>query len=171
MNLVSIGGRLTAPNLSCYCMSKHAAVSFSDALRRETHRHGIKVSTIEPTTYKTPMFNKEALRNTINEVWEQSSDEVKQFYGKEYLEDLKERKEDSLSLVKTGEDINEVIDAIAEALRSVDPKIRYKPIPGGCLNKVFVTIVENMPTALVDKLIYYTERNSVQPAYLNQDHI
>jgi NAD(P)-dependent dehydrogenase (short-subunit alcohol dehydrogenase family) len=47
-----IEGRYTFPGFTAYSMSKSAAVSFADGLRREMKKWSITVHTIEPTLYK-----------------------------------------------------------------------------------------------------------------------
>jgi len=47
-----IKGRYTFPGFTAYSMSKSAAVSFADGLRREMKKWSITVHTIEPTLYK-----------------------------------------------------------------------------------------------------------------------
>ncbi|KAH7984668.1 hypothetical protein HPB52_023497 [Rhipicephalus sanguineus] len=48
----SMFGRMTAPLVVPYCMTKHACVSLADGLRRTLRTAGIQVSTIEPTGYR-----------------------------------------------------------------------------------------------------------------------
>ena len=86
VNVVSISGRVTLPFVSAYSMSKHANLSFSDALRRENHKWGISVSTIEPFPYKTPMASPENFQRYVDKQWAQTSNEVKQEYGNDYYQ-------------------------------------------------------------------------------------
>jgi len=169
VNLVSMAGRMTSQNLPVYSMSKHAAISFSDALRRETRKYGIRVSTIEPMAYKTPMASEEMFNGILTKNWEQSSDEVKQLYGQEFLKNLKERKEKATVLLAPGENIYEVVDLMVEAVRSPDPQIRYQAIPGNCLNKLLVEILKVIPTELYDQVVYHLESKGVKPAYLRNE--
>jgi NAD(P)-dependent dehydrogenase (short-subunit alcohol dehydrogenase family) len=48
VNMSSISGRVTAPLLGPYSMSKFALEAFSDALRRELEPFGLSVSVIQP---------------------------------------------------------------------------------------------------------------------------
>lgn len=164
-----MAGRLTSQNLPIYSMSKHAAISFSDALRRETRKYGIKVSTIEPMAYKTPMASEEIFESTLDKNWERTSDEVKQVYGKEFLLDLKRRKEKATVLLTPGDNIYEVVDLMVEAVRSPDPQIRYQVIPGNCFNKVLVYALQLIPTELYDQLVYHNESRAVKPAFLRNE--
>ena len=55
----SIGGRLGLPFQSMYSASKAAVMVWTDALRMEVWREGVKVSLIEPGDLKLPNHNKE----------------------------------------------------------------------------------------------------------------
>jgi NAD(P)-dependent dehydrogenase (short-subunit alcohol dehydrogenase family) len=58
VNMSSISGRIAAPLLGPYAMSKFALEAFSDALRRELHSFGMHVSAIEPGAIRTPIWDK-----------------------------------------------------------------------------------------------------------------
>jgi len=49
----SVAGKIGVPLRTGYCASKHAVMGFYDALRAETSRHGITVTTITPGFIKT----------------------------------------------------------------------------------------------------------------------
>ncbi len=58
VNVSSIGGRVAFPTYGAYAAAKFALEGFSDALRREVGRLGVKVIVIEPGTVATPMWGK-----------------------------------------------------------------------------------------------------------------
>jgi len=58
VNVSSIGGRVAFPTYGAYAASKFALEGFSDVLRREVGRLGVKVIVIEPGTIATPMWGK-----------------------------------------------------------------------------------------------------------------
>jgi len=58
VNISSIGGRVAFPTYGAYAASKFALEGFSDVLRREVGRLGVKVIVIEPGTIATPMWGK-----------------------------------------------------------------------------------------------------------------
>ena len=68
MNVTSIKGRVAVPHDVGYCASKYAAEAFSDILRREMHKFGVKVSIVEPGYFDgaTGMLNKEYVRVSVN---------------------------------------------------------------------------------------------------------
>jgi NAD(P)-dependent dehydrogenase (short-subunit alcohol dehydrogenase family) len=58
INIGSIAGRLAAPFVGAYVVSKHGLEGFSDTLRRELQMFGIDVIQIDPGPVKTPIWAK-----------------------------------------------------------------------------------------------------------------
>jgi NAD(P)-dependent dehydrogenase (short-subunit alcohol dehydrogenase family) len=52
-NITSLGGRVSVPHLVPYCAAKFAAVGFSEGMRAELSRNGIKVTTVCPGLMRT----------------------------------------------------------------------------------------------------------------------
>jgi short-subunit dehydrogenase len=52
-NITSIGGKVSMPHLLPYSCAKFAALGFSEGLRAELSRHGIKVTTVAPGLMRT----------------------------------------------------------------------------------------------------------------------
>ena len=61
MNVTSVRGRIALPTCVSYTPTKWAGEAFSDILRREMHRFGVKVIIIEPGNFGglTGMLNRE----------------------------------------------------------------------------------------------------------------
>ncbi len=53
VNITSIGGRMSVPHLVPYSSAKFAAVGFSEGLRAECAKHGIRVTTVAPGLMRT----------------------------------------------------------------------------------------------------------------------
>ncbi|XP_078695097.1 D-beta-hydroxybutyrate dehydrogenase, mitochondrial-like isoform X2 [Branchiostoma floridae x Branchiostoma belcheri] len=51
VNVTSAEGLHSTPTVSAYCMTKAALESFSDALRHEMHKWGVKVIIVEPGSF------------------------------------------------------------------------------------------------------------------------
>ena len=152
MNLVSMAGRLTAPNMGHYAMSKHATIAFSDAVRKENKKYGVKVSTIEPIAYRTTMATLQSLNGAYDKQWNESSQEVRDFYGEEFFRNLKDAGEKGNVIFPPGNNIFEVVDKLVEAVRAPEPEIRYQVIPCKFLPRFFFAIVPWLPTEVVDVL-------------------
>ncbi len=52
-NITSIGGKVAVPHLLPYACAKFAAVGFSEGLRAELHKDGIRVTTVVPGLMRT----------------------------------------------------------------------------------------------------------------------
>lgn len=53
VNITSVGGKVSVPHLLPYCCSKFAAVAFSEGLRAELAKTGVKVVTVAPGLMRT----------------------------------------------------------------------------------------------------------------------
>jgi short-subunit dehydrogenase len=53
VNITSIGGKVAVPHLVPYACAKFAAVGFSEGLRAESARYGIKITTVVPGLMRT----------------------------------------------------------------------------------------------------------------------
>ena len=53
--------------------------------RRELYPFGVKVHIIEPGLHFTPIVAKERLRAAVQYTWEKASPEIREEFGKEYL--------------------------------------------------------------------------------------
>lgn len=58
VNISSVGGKVVLPTYGAYAGSKFALEAFSDALRREVAKFGIKVVVVEPGAVKTQMVER-----------------------------------------------------------------------------------------------------------------
>ena len=80
-----IAGRVSLPNLSCYCVTKYGVQAFSDALRREMAPWGVQVSIIEPGLFKTALANEDRNIQVVQELWDGLSPELQEEYGERTL--------------------------------------------------------------------------------------
>ncbi|XP_078545029.1 retinol dehydrogenase 7-like isoform X2 [Lissotriton helveticus] len=84
VNVASAAGRLASVG-GGYCISKFGVEAFSDSLRRDLYSFGVKVSIIEPGSFKTSITNREVLKANLEEIWRHLSSEVKESYGDEFF--------------------------------------------------------------------------------------
>jgi NAD(P)-dependent dehydrogenase (short-subunit alcohol dehydrogenase family) len=118
MLVSSIAGRITAPFLASYCMTKYALEAAGEALRGEMEMlgAGIKVCLIEPGPYNTG-FNKWIMENKFD--WMEKGS-----YFQDRVEAMKEQ--DSMVLAQMEvQDISSIIDKIVSAAESDNPDLRY----------------------------------------------
>lgn len=65
VNISSTSSKIAIPGMANYSASKHAMNGFSDALRLEVAKHGIKVITICPTSTKTDIVSTSINSNSV----------------------------------------------------------------------------------------------------------
>ncbi|XP_060561671.1 D-beta-hydroxybutyrate dehydrogenase, mitochondrial-like [Ruditapes philippinarum] len=128
VNVTSAKGRLPWPADTAYVSSKYAGEAFSDILRREMYRFGVKVAIIEPGKFSniTGILQGERLClavDALNQSWELASEEIKEAYGRRCIDDLITAFRDDYKLGP--ESLDPVTDAMLDAVANVNPKCRY----------------------------------------------
>lgn len=129
INITSVNGRVAFPTNAAYVCSKFAAEAFSDVLRRELYRFGVKVVIIEPGNFAAATNilkgdNFKLLEAELDEAWEEASEDVKQAYGRASIDRLFK----SISNVgDTSGDkgLESILRAVDDAVENVTPKYRY----------------------------------------------
>ena len=135
VNITSVGGRVAAPFLGDYVMSKHALEAFSDSLRRELMIYGIDVIVIGPGSVATPIWEKA----------EQTDDTA--YAGSDYAEPLKKFKHLFIAGGRKGLPPERIGEAIYLALTAPKPKARYAVVPNRFVNWTLPTL---LPKRAVD---------------------
>ena len=121
INVNSIFSRLSMPGGVPYSMSKAASLSFTEGLRRELFKFGVKVISIEPTAFSTQLpFDFE---QQVNKAWKTTSPEVRQAYGEESTLDLINWYKLGRQTVSTS--INPVIESVRHAILAPHPRYYY----------------------------------------------
>ncbi|XP_050390160.1 retinol dehydrogenase 7 [Patella vulgata] len=128
INVTSVRGIISYPAFSAYSMSKFAAEAFSDSLRMEMSRFGVKVVIVEPGNYggATGLWdeeNKERILNSVDEMNSEASLEVLDTYGNGYLRKLAQNGIDGCST--TYPNLNPVTDVLYNAIFNLNPQTRY----------------------------------------------
>jgi len=132
-------------------MSKHAIKSFSDGLRRELFESNIKVITIEPTMYRTPITEWKAHKNIIDSVWNQTPIEVQEHFDEEWRE-LYERKTKAFLNISRKQ-TKEVIDAMINAITLVEPQLYYRC--GGFIDLIILWPFSLVPESIQDLILNF----------------
>jgi NAD(P)-dependent dehydrogenase (short-subunit alcohol dehydrogenase family) len=127
------GNPLTAP----YAASKHAIEGLSESLRREMMLFGIDVIIIAPGPVKTPIWSK------AEEV------DISAYRNSPFFPALERIRKYMLHLGEIGLPPENIAEAIANALTSARPKVRYQLAPDPMRH--LMTSV--LPKRMVDKII------------------
>ncbi|KAF8766528.1 17-beta-hydroxysteroid dehydrogenase type 6 like protein [Argiope bruennichi] len=125
VNITSAAGRNLIIFMGSYYMSKHAAVAFNDCLRREMEVWGIRVISIEPDFFGTPLIDEDAVNKGVDETFSTLSDDVISDYGERYLQGFKETNKYFFMFANSIP--KEVIDALDSAITLKYPDNVYEP--------------------------------------------
>ena len=144
VNMSSISGRLSAPFLAPYAMSKFALEAFSDALRRELHPWHIEVSCVEPGAIDTPIWNK-GLNAPENQL-DNAPAGTRELYG-ESMRALRKLGEKSRDQAIPAERVAKVVH---HALTARRPRTRYLVGPDA---QITDRLVRWLPDRWLDALL------------------
>ncbi|XP_054138407.1 D-beta-hydroxybutyrate dehydrogenase, mitochondrial-like isoform X2 [Melozone crissalis] len=150
VNVTSMLGRMASPSRSCYCVSKFGVAAFSDCLRQEMYRWGVRVVLIEPGNFvaATGILTAAGIDRQARALWGGATLAVRQDYGSErFARHVAGMKSFASSGLK---DMSLVLDAITEALTSPRPRNRYNPME--MYWWVRLQVVTHLPTAIADWL-------------------
>lgn len=145
VNVASLSGRYTLPAFAAYSMSKVACIAFSDGLRQEMCKFGIKVITVEPGLYRTPIAVQ--MMAESKKRWNDTPTEIRDAYGEEYFAGFIDLL--NFQMTRARENVEEVVDMMADAVTSTRPRIRYVPY---WVTKLRSTILMLLPSGIRDKL-------------------
>nr|XP_005989439.1 PREDICTED: D-beta-hydroxybutyrate dehydrogenase, mitochondrial-like isoform X2 [Latimeria chalumnae] len=153
INMASVLGRMGNPSRSSYCISKYGIEAFSDCLRYEMHHWGVKVIIIEPGNFiaATGIFTREGVQACADEMWNETSELVRQEYGKAYFDHQTNLMK---SFCSSGlKDVTLVLNDITDALTSRYPFIRYNPTQAYWW--VRLQIMTHLPAPISDQIYIY----------------
>jgi NAD(P)-dependent dehydrogenase (short-subunit alcohol dehydrogenase family) len=133
----SVAGKNGNPLTAAYAASKHAIEGLSESLRREMMLFGIDVIIIAPGAVKTP-------------IWSKAEDvDISAYRNSPFFPALERIRKFMLQLGETGFPAEKIAEAIAEALTSASPKVRYQITPDPMRH--LMTAV--LPKRMVDRII------------------
>ncbi|XP_018415147.1 PREDICTED: corticosteroid 11-beta-dehydrogenase isozyme 2 [Nanorana parkeri] len=120
----SPAGEHSFPFLAAYGSSKAALSRVMDTFRHELSPWGVKVSVIQPASYKTGAHDdKNHWENQHKKLLSNLPSELLQEYGEEYISETQNL---FLEYGKTAStDLSPVMDSITDAILSENPKVKY----------------------------------------------
>uniref|UniRef100_A0A8D0HGJ5 D-beta-hydroxybutyrate dehydrogenase, mitochondrial-like n=1 Tax=Sphenodon punctatus TaxID=8508 RepID=A0A8D0HGJ5_SPHPU len=150
VNVASVLGRVSSPSRSCYCVSKFGVEAFSDCLRQEMYRWGVRIIVIEPSNFvaATGILTQESIEAHAEELWRAAGETVQADYGKAHFE---QQVTQMKVFVNSGlRDMSLVLNAITDALTSTSPYTRYNPMETYWWLRL--QAMTHLPTAIADWL-------------------
>ncbi|MCY1078290.1 oxidoreductase [Archangium lansingense] len=141
INVSSIGGEIALPLGAWYYASKHALEAFSDSLRQEVGRFGVRVVLIQPGIIKT-----EFEKGTAQELRDVSGHGAYAIMA----EAMAKRADQAFSGESKASEPLVVAEAIREAIDSPSPKVRYVV---GYLGKMLLTLNRVLSDRAWDRMV------------------
>src|SRR6202040_4108344 len=133
----SVAGKNGNPLMSAYSASKHAIEGLSESLRREMMLFGVDVVIIAPGAVKTPIWSK------AEEV------DISGYRNSPFFPALDRIRKFMLQLGETGLPAEKIAEAIAAALTSASPKVRYQITPDPMRH--LMTAI--LPKRMIDRIV------------------
>ena len=133
----SVAGKNGNPLVSAYSTSKHALEGLSESLRREMMLFGIDVIIVAPGPVKTPIWSK------AEEV------DISAYKNSPFFPALERIRKYMLQLGEIGLPAEKIAEAVADALTSARPRVRYQITPDPMRH--LITVV--LPKRMVDRII------------------
>ncbi|XP_038075269.1 17-beta-hydroxysteroid dehydrogenase type 2-like isoform X2 [Patiria miniata] len=144
-------GYFYMPVFGAYGISKAAAEMFSNVLRLEMKKWGIKVITIHPGGFKTGLLSTNS--SFQQKCYEQLTPELKKYYTPEYFHRFLDNMDTGPTLPT---DLTPVCSAVTRGLLERVPSTNYRC---GMLANTMVRSVQWLPTALFEYLVCNGEFN------------
>jgi len=135
-----------------YCMSKCAALSFTDGVRIELQKWNIQVVSIEPHLFRTNLIAMEQQHKALRRLWDSSRPITKQDYGENFFEGAKKLLDHGIGTARTN--IPDVVDAMYDSVMVKYPEI-HKKVCSSELERIRCWFLINIiPRALQDFLLH-----------------
>ncbi|KAK3090629.1 hypothetical protein FSP39_013275 [Pinctada imbricata] len=169
VNVSSVRGRCAFPVASAYSMAKYGVEAFSDTLRAEMLKFGVKVIVVEPSNYggATGMLNDvwcQQMEKDITSMWNEASNEVRNTYGQNYLHSLYEAGKSTAKT--TYPTLIPVLDAMEDAIVNCSPRYRYLISGGNTLYDIYVVLARLngiLPESWMDFIMARTLLSGLPP--------
>lgn len=97
-----------------YCVSKCAALSFTDGIRIELAKWNVQVISIEPHLFRTNLIAMEAQHEALRNLWDSSREVTRSDYGEEFFEGAKRLLDRGIGTARTN--IPDVVQAMYDSV-------------------------------------------------------
>ena len=137
VNISSVGGKMAAPFIGAYAVTKHGLEAYSEALRRELMLFGVDVIIIGPGAVVTPIWDK-AEAAGIGPYAGTPYDAPMRAFSAWFLESGR----------RDGYPPARVAEVVLTALTTERPKVRYAVVPKPLMNWIVPRL---LPKRMVDR--------------------
>jgi len=157
INVTSVKGLISSVFVAAYASTKFGLEGFSDTLRLEMRKWGVKVIIVEPGCFGsgTKAVDADRMAKDFEAMWDDMDEERRNRYGKQYVDNFN-------NLITSSDrvssyDTHLVTSAMVDAILNSEPKSRYL-IGGGNQfidpNIYYIILSWFLPTVVVDHFLY-----------------
>lgn len=104
-----------------YCVSKCAALSFTDGIRIELDKWGIQVVSIEPHLFRTNLIAMEQQHKALESLWESSRLVTREDYGDHFFKGAQKLLDHGIGTARTN--IDDVVQAMFDSVTIKHPEL------------------------------------------------
>lgn len=134
-----------------YCVSKCAALSFTDGIRIELKKWNIQVISIEPHLFRTNLIAMDAQHKALEKLWEESRNVTRQDYGDEFFGGAKHLLDHGIGTARTN--IKDVVGAMYDSITIRYPEVSKKVCSSEIERIRCWFLINIIPRALQDYLL------------------
>lgn len=135
-----------------YCVSKCAALSFTDGVRIELKKWNIQVISIEPHLFRTNLIAMEQQHKALERLWDTSRPVTQADYGEQFFGGAQKLLDHGIGTARTN--IPDVVDAMYDSVTVKYPEI-HKKVCSSELERIRCWFLINIiPRALQDYLLH-----------------
>ncbi|XP_078695217.1 D-beta-hydroxybutyrate dehydrogenase, mitochondrial-like [Branchiostoma floridae x Branchiostoma belcheri] len=162
VNISSVHGLYSSPSQTAYNMTKRAVEFFSDALRHEMHKWGVKVIIVEPSSFgrATNVGLPATIDMLVQNLRDNMEESVKEDYGMEYFDFKMEQMKARITTDPRGRDATPVID-----VSKVISLLVIKYIFEDYVTRIWLGY---FPTRWTDSTIRAEKEDDLKPAMLQK---
>lgn len=136
-----------------YCVSKCAALSFTDGIRIELRKWNVQVISIEPHLFRTNLIAMEAQHKALRHLWETSRPITRQDYGEEFFDGAKKLLDQGIGSARTN--IPDVVDAMYDSITIRYPELHRKVCSSELERLRCWFLINILPSSLQNTLLHF----------------
>ncbi|XP_077492451.1 dehydrogenase/reductase SDR family member 9-like [Amblyomma americanum] len=144
----SLLGRLQAPLCLAYSISKRAAISLADGLRRQYYATGVHVCTVEPTGYRTAITDRNLLEKEMDSDLKMLRPKIREGLDERFVNRTKLASRRLMSWFLR-DDPREAAHVMRTAVLELVPKAHYTC--GGCIDHIYRLLMDLLPAEVIDE--------------------
>lgn len=151
INLPKNYNLVTCIGMVGYCVSKCAALAFTDGIRIELQKWNIQVISIEPHLFRTNLIAMEAQHKALKNLWNESRPVTREDYGEEFFAGAQRLLDYGCGTARTN--ITDVVQAMYDSITIKYPESHKRVLSSDLERLRCWFLIHIIPRALQDYLL------------------